>query len=232
MNNISSRLATLIVILSSTVTFAHTRLVFPTPRNNNAGIKTGPCGGFSRSTDPTIVQAGQTITVSWEETVNHPGKFLFALSMGNDAGFQSNPLGTMIDTQNDGQTLHSYNMALTMPNVACDTCTIQLIQSMEENPNAPTYYYSCADVKIVANNVPINPGPDNPVSGQGVSTSKATAPSMAGCGLVKSEDLPPPPMKMVGVLALLLLLPFIMITQLRRRAQPVRVRTNQRFRRY
>ena len=226
--------ATVIALtLAGSVTFAHARLVFPSPRNNNAGIKTGPCGGLAHSTDPTIVQAGQNVTVSWEETVNHPGKFLFALSMANDADFQSNPLGTMIDTQNDGQTPHSYTMTLTMPNVVCDSCTIQMIQSMEENPNAPSYYYSCADVKIVASNaVPIDPGGANPVSGQAVSTSKVAAPSMAGCGLVKSENLPPPPMKMVGVIALLLLMPFIFITQLRRRPQPVRVRANQRFRRY
>ena len=217
-----------LLMSAATIVSAHTRLTYPTPRNSNSGIKSGPCGGLLPTVSPTIITGGQPLTITWEETINHPGKFLFALATANDADFQSHPLAVVIDTQNDGQTPHTYATTVTIPNMNCDTCSIQLIQSMEENPNAPTYYYSCADVKIVA--VGTTAGA-SPVQGQGVSVGKA-APSMAGCGLVKSDDLmpPPPSMKLVLLIALLFLIPPTLIITLRGRAIPVRLRNrNRRF---
>jgi len=85
------------------------------------------------------------------QAINHPGKYLFALSTGNDVNFQL--LNELVDTQNDAVLPHTYSTKITMPNINCDTCTLQLVQVMEENPNVPTYYYSCADIKIVASPV-------------------------------------------------------------------------------
>lgn len=210
-------LATLIAFCCS-ISWGHARLTIPTPRSNDSGIKTGPCGGLARSATPTLVQGGQSLVLSWQETVNHPGKFLFAMSMGNDANFQSNPLVTVNDSQNSGALPHLYSTVVTIPNINCDTCTIQMIQSMEENPSAPSYYYSCADIKIVATS-----GGGNTSQGVENSTNKA-APAMAGCGLVKSDDLTPPPsMKYVALVAALMLMPFVVALGLRRRLQPVKV---------
>ena len=86
-----------LLLLSASFGYGHARLMSPTPRNNNAGIKTGPCGGIARSATPMVVTGGQTLTVLWEETINHPGKFIFSLSLANDQGFQNNVLATVLD---------------------------------------------------------------------------------------------------------------------------------------
>ncbi len=54
------------------------------PRNNSTGLKTSPCGGLARGNTPKVFQAGSTITLQWEETINHPGRFEFYFSPAND----------------------------------------------------------------------------------------------------------------------------------------------------
>jgi len=93
--------------LFSSLGWGHARLVTPTPRSNDSGIKSGPCGGLSRSLNPTVLQGGQSLAISWQETVNHPGKFLFALSMNNDTF--STSLASVVDNQNGGGLPHSYS---------------------------------------------------------------------------------------------------------------------------
>ena len=164
--------------------YAHSVLTSPTPRSNDPGLKTGPCGGFSRIAAPKVVQGGEALTITWQEAINHPGRFIISMSMANDKDFASNKLATVIDNQNSGTTPHNFSTSVQIPNVNCDTCTIQLVQSMEENPNAPTYYYSCADIKIVAKATSA-PSPTNTSQ-----TSKATdgkGPAMASCALVKAS---------------------------------------------
>jgi len=166
-----------------------------------------------------VVQGGQSLAISWQETVNHPGKFLFALSMANDSFTQN--LASVTDNQNGGGLPHSYSTIVAIPNINCDTCTIQMIQSMEENPNAPSYYYSCADIRIVASTGTGTGGGGNN-NAQGAGQSQTESPKMGGCGLVK-EDLPPPPpsMKYVAVITALALMPLATILRYRRKARRV-----------
>lgn len=190
--------ALLFVFLPSAL-FAHARMTFPQPRNNNAGIKSGPCGGLARSATPTNVVGGQMLTVTWQETINHPGRYIFSLSFANDLGFAQNILATIPDVQNGGGLPHMYTAQIPIPNVNCSTCTIQLIQSMEENPAAPTYYYSCADINITQAAVtppvvpptpPVTPTP--PIDDGGVVIQSSSTPEKSfadfggGCGIVKS----------------------------------------------
>lgn len=185
----------LLFFLPACLSWGHARLVTPTPRNNNAGIKTGPCGGLARSATPLQVQGGQTLTVMWEETVNHPGRFLFSLSLANDLDFQNNLLATIPDQQNSGTDLpHRYQTTLTIPNINCDSCTLQMIQSMEENPAAPTYYYSCADLVITQTGSQPSPSP-MPMPSLDQSSFSSSLPSGSskvsfgqGCGVVKSAN--------------------------------------------
>lgn len=186
------------LLLFSNLAWSHARLKTPAPRNNNAGIKIGPCGGIARTNTPTVVQGGQLLTVSWEETINHPGKFILSLSMANDANFNANQLAQVIDTKNATNDLpHQYSTQVSIPDIDCATCTIQMIQSMEENPAAPTYYYSCADIQIVKSTtvttVPATTGGTGGSSGN-VNTQQITekSPSFggAGCGLVDSGNGP------------------------------------------
>lgn len=216
MNLILKSSACLSLLFCASLSWGHARLVSPTPRNNDSGIKSGPCGGLARSTNPTVLQGGQSLAISWQETVNHPGKFLFALSMAND-NFTQN-LASVTDNQNGGGLPHSYSTIVAIPNINCETCTIQMIQSMEENPNAPSYYYSCADVRIVASSNTGGGSDGGNNNAQGTNQTDANSPKMGGCGLVK-EDLPPPPpsMKYVGPVAALLSLPLMTTLYFRRR---------------
>lgn len=129
---------------------AHAKLTSPIPRDpqSGGGNKMGPCGPIAKqSTTTATFNGGQTITVNWTEVINHPGRFLFAVSKDQDKSFQN--IATVIDTKNSSGS-HDFTTTLQIPNINCDNCTLQLIQSMEENPSAPTYYYSCADIKILA----------------------------------------------------------------------------------
>jgi hypothetical protein len=137
------------LILMAPQTFAHIRLKAGqtlVPRSTSDSLKTSPCGGLARSANPVVLKAGETITVNWEETINHPGHFEFRFSQAGDTNFTL--LKSIVDTQDTGATPHQYTTQLTMPSVACTNCTIQLIQSMEEDPANPSYYYSCADIVL------------------------------------------------------------------------------------
>ena len=140
------------------------------PRNNNAGLKSGPCGQVPKQSAAPTLNAGEKIVVSWEETIDHPGRFEFRFSTDGDVTFSA-PV-TIQDTAN-GPTPHQYSVELTLPNVTCDNCTLQLIQVMTENPNNPSNYYSCADFKLVGGGAPAStppPIPSNPSPSPGPET--------------------------------------------------------------
>lgn len=178
------------LLLATTTAWGHARLTFPVPRNNNSGIKVGPCGGLARSANPMVVQGGSTMMVRWEETVEHPGRYIFSLSLANDQGFQNNILATIVDLQNNPNNIpHLYNAQITLPDIDCPTCTFQMIQSMEENPARPTYYYSCADL-IIQKSAPVQPQPPVPPTTEGTfSSSSGTSTSGVkfgqGCATVQ-----------------------------------------------
>lgn len=119
-------------------------------RNTSAGNKTGPCGTGTRNTNPTVLKAGSTITVEWEETIQHPGYFVLQFSPNNDTGFDTNELARVTDTKNASNDLpHKYSKQITLPSTPCENCSLRLIQAMTEVPASPTFYYSCADIKLV-----------------------------------------------------------------------------------
>lgn len=142
----------LIAIFYTEMARAHARFaldgVVP-PRSTSDGLKTGPCGNIPRTQNPTTLNAGQQITVEWEETINHPGSFRIAFSPANDQGFDDNVLYQVDDTQDDLNVPHYYSASITLPTTPCEDCTLQLIQEMTDR-NPPTYYYSCADIRLVA----------------------------------------------------------------------------------
>lgn len=142
-----------VVLFVPLLAFGHARLIEPAPRNAGSGIKTGPCGNIPRTNNPRVLVAGSQLTVRWEETINHPGRYYISFSASGDQGFEQNRLATVVDTQDmpigTGPN-HQYQTVITVPNTPCTNCTLQMIQSMEENPQAPTFYYSCADIQIVS----------------------------------------------------------------------------------
>lgn len=137
-------------MLFATLAPAHARLTYPTPRNTSSGIKIGPCG-VAKTNTPTVFTAGQQVTVSWTETVQHPGYYRIAYSPGSpapDNDFDQHVLKTNI-TNPTGLTASQSTM-ITLPNITCTNCTLQLIQVMTEDPANPSPYFSCADFALVA----------------------------------------------------------------------------------
>jgi len=147
----------------SSVSFAHSRLKASEMikiRSTDPGIKIGPCGGLARVAQAAVINPGSTITVFWEETIYHPGRFEFYFSEAGDANFvllktiQNNAAGTPVP--------HQFNTTLTLPNKTCTACTLQMIQVMTENPAAPTNYYSCADMQLKSTTTTPDPTPTDP----------------------------------------------------------------------
>ncbi len=152
------------LLLTSDV-LAHARLTGTTlpPRNTSDANKTAPCGA-ARTNNPKVLQAGETITITWEETVQHPGRFEFYFSESGDTNWQL--LKTVQDTADDRATLpHRYSTTLQLPNTPCTACTIQFVQVMLDDPAIPRNYYSCADIQLTASSNPqpsATPSPQTP----------------------------------------------------------------------
>jgi hypothetical protein len=164
MNSTILRLAVLLVVATFGIkVFAHARLKTTgtlVPRTTNPGIKVAPCGGFQKLNNPAVFAPGATIQVDWEETINHPGRYEFYFSEANDQNF-GQPLKTVQDTQDTpvvNNNFHQYSTTVTLPNVTCNGCTLQMIQVMTDT-NPASYYYSCADIRLQNGPPPPNPVP-------------------------------------------------------------------------
>lgn len=150
------------------VASAHITLNEPTARHPAASLKDGPCGvgpGDVRATDPariTRYEPGETITVRWTETINHPSHFRIALvehdeQLVDPTGFDDTSGGdhVLLDgiVDHDAPSGEQYEQAVTLPNEPCRACTLQLIQVMQDKPpwgDGNDIYYQCADLVIEA----------------------------------------------------------------------------------
>lgn len=139
-------------LLLSGTAYAHIAMTFPTPRGIDQ--KAGPCGaaGSTRGTKITEFAPGATITVEWDETVDHPGHY--RISFDDDGNDFMNPV---IPADNFPQTLVEpiadksgghYAQDITLPTTPCDNCTIQLVQVMTTAVPYNSFYFQCADIRI------------------------------------------------------------------------------------
>ena len=186
------------VLISASGAAAHIELDSPAVRV--AGMKTGPCGAASsRATDPakiTIIKPGQTVTIRWHETIAHPGFFRIAFSEDGTT-FPTDPSDPpqaaafpvlAIIPKVAGQT--SYSADITMPDMECDSCSIQLIQYMQQH-SPPPYYYQCADI-VLSNTAVPTPSTNDGIADTGCACTSAgssrhtpaSALSLAGLALV------------------------------------------------
>ncbi len=127
---------------------AHVRLIEPKARTTQS-LKVAPCGGIARTASPLVLTMGEEIEVVWDEFTEHPGYHRILFSLGGDRDFQV--LADQIPDKVKPSTGAAvrYSMRVKLPSVACTSCTLQLIQVMTENPQSPTLYFSCADVRLV-----------------------------------------------------------------------------------
>lgn len=135
-------------LVSSQAAYAHARWSLTglvKPRTTSTGLKEpAPCGGVNRTTTALVLQSGSTIDVQFEETINHPGYFRIAFSPNADTGFDQNILVANIP---EVPSTRFYTQTITLPDIECSDCTLQLIQVMTDR-TPPTNYYSCADIHL------------------------------------------------------------------------------------
>jgi MYXO-CTERM domain-containing protein len=143
---------------------AHINLTWPLPRFGftNVDQKVGPCGSGNASGDVIELEPGSELTVSWTETVNHPGQFRIALDMTgsdafadpvseNDMDVAGNVIAYLPD---DGG--NNFAHTFTLPDTECEGCVIQVIQVMTDKlgngyggyPSNDDLYYWCADIAL------------------------------------------------------------------------------------
>lgn len=146
------RLALALLFVSSTA-YAHIQL--RTPAARTTAQKAGPCGaaGSVRGTNVTVFQPGETITVEWDETVDHPGHYRIAFDSDGDDAF----INPMRATDNFSFTLMEpiadkvggrYTQQITLPMEPCTNCTLQLMQVMTTTEPYNSFYWQCADIQI------------------------------------------------------------------------------------
>lgn len=182
-------------------------MLSPTPRDDDDGIKTGPCGPYVKPAVPPAqnsMQPGQQFLVRWDETINHDGYWWIDLARNdtdltnfnpNDADPANNNRpnvvwrlsppapGNIPDNQNGGIG----EFMVTIPaDLTCDNCTLRVVQFMEGR--AQPYYYTCADVRIQPAGTPPPPGDGSQGDQSSLSegAGKINKPGFGGCGSIDS----------------------------------------------
>lgn len=149
------------LLASAADALAHIQLVYPPQRT--ASQKAGPCGasGGTRGDTVTVLEPGATITVQWDETIDHPSHYRISFDMDGDDDFvepatmdelNSND-AVLVDgiADQSGSTPRRYEQTITLPDVECDNCTLQLIQVMYDKApygDGNDLYYQCADLTL------------------------------------------------------------------------------------
>jgi hypothetical protein len=163
---------------------AHIRLLEPVARYEiegfDVGIKSCPCGlgGSNRTCNAAVdgsddnragadrvltAEAGSSLTLRFSEYVGHSGSYRVAFDPdGADLeDFNANILVPMVadppgnaGNVNEGDV---WEIDVTLPDMVCEGCTLQLIQAMHGdmvNPVADpaniSSYYACVDLTLVA----------------------------------------------------------------------------------
>ena len=145
--------------------------------------KAAPCGGTNTdfgkpSWAVTQATGGSALHIRVQETIFHPGHYRVALAVNSPTELPVDPKATTMDTDRgprsvsaeimspvqppvlaDGLFMHQakadapFETDVTLPNINCRRCTLQVIQFMEQhavnNPGMFTYHH-CATVQITA----------------------------------------------------------------------------------
>ena len=168
---IFSLIAGLALLATASVANAHIRLDSPRPRTTE--LKTGPCGapGSTRGSNVTVLAPGATIEVAWTETINHPGHYRVSFDAdGQDFTVPlsftdlTQTMNVLVDDIADrsGSNL-VYKQMVTLPNITCENCTLQVIQMMTDKPpygDGNDIYFQCADIALRTG----TPTPDAPMA--------------------------------------------------------------------
>jgi len=141
---------------------AHIEMDKPNPVTDE--LKTGPCGGGShvRGEDIAEYEPGETIKVKWHETVDHESTYRISFDDDGDDSFADPETPddyytndtVLLDEIPDEPGKADYAVDVTLPDIECESCTLQLIQLMLDKPpyvpGTNDIYYQCADLALRA----------------------------------------------------------------------------------
>lgn len=201
-----------VMCLEAAAAHAHIQLTYPTQRYSDQ--KYGPCGRLNdtgRGATVTTLPPGATITVTWDETINHPGHFRISFDDDGQDGF-ADPAGyddyytvpsvladNIADTPSGGPS----SFEITLPNIECDNCTLQVVQVMTDKQpygDGNDLYYQCADLILSADAPDAGPTPDAAPTPDGPTPDGPTPdadgpgvddPRIDGCGCRSSSGSMP-----------------------------------------
>ena len=143
---------------------AHIKITSPKQRHaqdvSGNPQKTGPCGVGGAAdvrANVNVFKPGQTIKVEWTETITHPGHFRILFdkdgqNFPNPASYTDYDAGgsekTILD--NIPHAGPKYSQSVTLPNIECANCTMQIVQVMTDKPpytvGGDDLYYHCVDM--------------------------------------------------------------------------------------
>jgi len=211
------------VALSPVEARAHLGLDPPVSRYGPDVLKTGPCGkaGGERTGNITYYEPGETIEVGWDEYIDHPGHYRIAFDDDGVDDFvdpatmtelYSNDTVLLDGIPDEGRDQRAYVATVTLPDITCDNCTLQVIQVMYDKPPYTTpgndIYYQCADLILREGGAPPDAG-----IGADAGTDPGTDPGTGGCGTATGR------LRGLGLMSMLL---FLFACRLaRRRRLPV-----------
>jgi uncharacterized protein (TIGR03382 family) len=171
----SIRFCLAVAALAALPRLAAAHVQMKSPLQREVDQKVGPCGASDsvRGADVCEYRPGATITVSWDETIEHPGHFRISFDEDGDDDFVDPESYDDLDSAEsvlmDGiadRDVRSgdpgYTQEVTLPDVECDSCTLQLIQVMTDKPpygDGNDIYYQCADLVLSAS------APEDPADG-------------------------------------------------------------------
>jgi hypothetical protein len=164
MNRLAAALCGLATMLPSAAP-AHINLVYPMQRAPlNLVAVARPCG---LSPDPgrgpaTKFLPGASVELRWTEWITHPGHFRISFDAdGTDdfvdpssyTDFYTAP-SVLLDNIAPADNVTQHSATIVLPNIECDTCTLQLMQVLTDKPpfttdaNSDDMHRQCADVTL------------------------------------------------------------------------------------
>jgi hypothetical protein len=162
----------LVAMLLPALADAHIQLLNPKPRHPETGnalsalLKAPPCGVAGERRTTNIInyfKPGQTITVTWNEYIPHPGHYRIAFLADGDNFAEPTsftdvrqPAVLPILADNIEPTTSGvggmHQLQVQLPNVECANCTLQVIQLMTDKPpytvGGDDVYHTCADLVL------------------------------------------------------------------------------------
>lgn len=189
-------LVSTLVLCSPSIADAHIEIVSHIDRFGRDNQKQAPCGLANMSEPGSNIYTyapGATITIAWHEFVDHPGHYRIAFDDQGDDDFLTpssatdlyNNSAVLLDDIADLDGVHDYAVDVTLPDIECEQCTIQVIQVMTDKPpfgDGNDVYFHCIDVALAIGG--------DPSTGEPTTTAAEPTSDSGGCACSSGASRP------------------------------------------